>query len=162
MPLKTSLLSALFALALAGGAQAAAATAAKAEAGTSDEVDCSREQTSTVGMRICASSDLERAEQELKATRQKLRKASDPGTRKALDALFKASDTYTDALCEGKDEIRRRRHAPRRSARHVPGRRNPAAEPGASRSAESAGRQLTPMRRARAHTPAACACWSAW
>ncbi len=102
MPLKTSLLSALFALALAGGAQAAAATAAKAEAGTSDEVDCSREQTSTVGMRICASRDLERAEQELKATRQKLRKASDPGTRKALDALFKASDTYTDALCEAK------------------------------------------------------------
>lgn len=102
MPLKPSLLPALFALALAGGAQAAATTAARPEAGTSDDVDCSREQMSTVGMRVCASRDLERAEQELKATRQKLRKASDPGTRKALDALFKASDTYTDALCEAK------------------------------------------------------------
>ncbi len=102
MPLKTSLLSALFALALAGGAQAARRHGC--EGGSRHVRRSGLFQGADVDgrMRVCASRDLDRAEQELKATRQKLRKASDPGTRKALDALFKASDTYTDALCEAK------------------------------------------------------------
>jgi uncharacterized protein YecT (DUF1311 family) len=64
------------------------------------DVDCSKEQESMMGMKVCAGRELAKTEKELKAQRQKMLKAADKDMRKSLSKWFKASDAYADATCE--------------------------------------------------------------
>ena len=65
------------------------------------DIDCSKEQESMLGMKVCAGRELAKTEKELKAQRQKMLKAADKDMRKSMNKWFKASDAYADAIMPG-------------------------------------------------------------
>ncbi len=68
------------------------------------DVDCSKEQDTTIGMKVCAGRELAKTERALKAQQQKMLKTADKSMRKSLNKWFKASDVYADAMCDAKGQ----------------------------------------------------------
>lgn len=64
------------------------------------DIDCSKEQMSTLGMKVCAGRELEKTEKQLKAQREKLLKSAEGNMKKGMTAWFKAADALVEAECE--------------------------------------------------------------
>ena len=97
MNLKTGLLAFCLATATLSGSMHAFAAPAKNDQFA--DIDCTKDQESTLGMKVCAGRELEKTQKALKAQRQKLMKAADKDMRKVLAKWFKSADTYADAKC---------------------------------------------------------------
>ena len=64
------------------------------------DVDCSKEQESMLGMKVCAGRELQKTEKLLEAQRSKFLKSADGNMKKAMRTWFKAADALTEAKCE--------------------------------------------------------------
>ena len=64
------------------------------------DIDCSTEQMSMLGMKVCAGRELEKTEKQLAAQRAKLLKTAEGNMKKGMTAWFKASDALVEAKCE--------------------------------------------------------------
>ncbi|SFF34817.1 lysozyme inhibitor LprI family protein [Paracidovorax wautersii] len=95
LQIKALVAASMIAVACIGSANAKGVTAPE----DLDDVDCSQQQDSMIGMKVCAARKLDEAEKQLAANRKKALKAADKAARNALTKLFKASDVYTEALC---------------------------------------------------------------
>jgi uncharacterized protein YecT (DUF1311 family) len=76
------------------------ASAAASEPDQFPDIDCSKEQETTLGIKVCSGRELAKTEKELKAQRQKLLNAADKDMRNTMSKWFKASDNYADAMCQ--------------------------------------------------------------
>lgn len=63
------------------------------------DIDCSKEQMNTLGMKVCAGRELEKTEKQLKAQRAKLLKSAEGSMKKGMTAWFKAADALVEAQC---------------------------------------------------------------
>ncbi|MBB6579576.1 uncharacterized protein YecT (DUF1311 family) [Comamonas odontotermitis] len=68
------------------------------------DIDCSKDQDSTLGMKVCAAKELDKTKQALKAKRAEMLKKVGKEQRKAANSYIKASDAYATALCSFEDE----------------------------------------------------------
>lgn len=68
------------------------------------DIDCSKDQDSTLGMKVCAGRQLEKTQKQLKAKRNEMLKKVGKEQRKAANSFIKASDAYATSLCSFEDE----------------------------------------------------------
>jgi len=98
---KRAVVTAFITACCAGSAMAAPAS----QTDQFSDIDCAKDQESTLGMKVCAGRELEKTEKELKAQKQKMLQTADKDMRKSMTKWFKAGDAYAQATCEVEGQL---------------------------------------------------------
>lgn len=64
------------------------------------DIDCSKEQESMIGMKVCAGRTLEKTEKALKSKKAEYLRKSEKSDQQQIKKFFKAADAYSEAICD--------------------------------------------------------------
>ncbi|WFF83419.1 lysozyme inhibitor LprI family protein [Delftia tsuruhatensis] len=64
------------------------------------DIDCTKDQQSMIGMKVCAGRNLEATEKTLKTRKADYLRKANKTDHKQINKFFKAAEAYSDALCD--------------------------------------------------------------
>ena len=65
-----------------------------------DDIDCTKDQDSMIGLKICAARKLEATEKTLKLKKSEYLRRADKSDHKQINKFYKSAAAYSDALCD--------------------------------------------------------------